>query len=100
MKRPLLSKGDDQLSVVSFNMLLKGFAGKHYYTIVAKELRAWLHRRRQLLELLEAMGADLYCMQEVECSSFAEEKPFLEQIGYAAVAPKDDSIVLACFEHL
>jgi mRNA deadenylase 3'-5' endonuclease subunit Ccr4 len=129
MTRPFLSKGDDQLSVVSFNMLLKGFAGKHYYQLVGPELRAWPHRRKQLLELLKGVGADLYCMQEVECSSFEEERLFLEEIGYAAVAPKDDSkgkypdmakpaffyrpeklelrwadhrsrVVLACFEHL
>eukprot|EP00928_Gymnodinium_smaydae_P058803 TRINITY_DN41_c1_g1_i1.p1 TRINITY_DN41_c1_g1~~TRINITY_DN41_c1_g1_i1.p1 ORF type:complete len:369 (+),score=61.18 TRINITY_DN41_c1_g1_i1:96-1202(+) len=130
MKRPLLSRASDQLSVVSFNMLLKGFASKHYYQIVEPDLRAWSHRRHQLLELLKGVGADLYCMQEVECSSFEkEEVHFLDQIGYAAVAPKDDSkgkypdmakpaffyrperlqlrwaehrsrVVLACFEHL
>lgn len=30
-------------------------------------------------------------MQEVECSTFAQEFSFLAQNGYSAVAPKDDS---------
>jgi mRNA deadenylase 3'-5' endonuclease subunit Ccr4 len=38
------------------------------------------------------MDADIYCMQEVECRTFAEEMtPWLFDGGYASIDPKDDS---------
>lgn len=88
LQRPLPRRGDG-LAVASFNMLLRAFDRKAYYPSVPPELRAWPGRKAQLKALLLGMGADVYLMQEVECSSFREEFPFLE--GYGAAAPKDDS---------
>jgi len=79
------------VSVVSFNMLLKGFDQKPYYPSVPAEVRAWPRRKLQLRSLIEDLAADIYCMQEVECLSFEEEFSFLAEAGYASVAPKDDS---------
>eukprot|EP00435_Cladocopium_sp_Y103_P069901 s206_g34.t1 len=97
MWRPLRTTGD-QISVVSFNMLLKGFDQKPYYPNIPAALRSWQWRKQQLQHLICGIDADVYCkpaanpsMQEVECSTFAEEFSFLAQNGYSAVAPKDDS---------
>eukprot|EP00438_Fugacium_kawagutii_P035540 Skav214496 [mRNA] locus=scaffold1011:192637:200951:- [translate_table: standard] len=93
MWRPLQSMGSDQISVVSFNMLLKGFDEKPYYPDIPAALRAWQWRKQQLERLICGIDADIYCMQEVECSTFTEEFSFLERNGYSAIAPKDDSKV-------
>jgi len=90
MWRPLRTTGD-QISVVSFNMLLKGFDQKPYYPNIPAALRSWQWRKQQLQQLICGIDADVYCMQEVECSTFAQEFSFLAQNGYSAVAPKDDS---------
>eukprot|EP00930_Biecheleria_cincta_P037800 TRINITY_DN25979_c0_g1_i1.p1 TRINITY_DN25979_c0_g1~~TRINITY_DN25979_c0_g1_i1.p1 ORF type:complete len:405 (+),score=76.28 TRINITY_DN25979_c0_g1_i1:48-1217(+) len=90
-RRLLVENPAKQLSVVSFNMLLKGFDAKPYYPSVTAELRAWPRRRELLLELLSSVDADVYCMQEVECLTFDQESAFLSEIGYAWVAPKDDA---------
>ncbi|CAK9117246.1 unnamed protein product [Durusdinium trenchii] len=90
MQRPLKSSAQ-QMSVVSFNMLLKGFDQKPYYPSIPSTLRAWPWRKQQLEELIRGVDADVYCMQEVECSSFVEEFKFLAPAGYSAVPPKDDS---------
>jgi len=90
-RRLLVENPAKQLSVVSFNMLLKGFEAKPYYPSVAAELRAWPRRRELLLELLSSVDADVYCMQEVECLTFDQEAAFLSEIGYAWVAPRDDA---------
>lgn len=82
---------DTEFSLISFNMLLKGFERKGYYPTVGAELRYWPYRREALRNLLLGLDADIYCMQEVECLSFAEEFAFLAQAGYATVAPQDDS---------
>lgn len=92
MCRPLqLRDPASEVSVVSFNMLLKGFAAKHYYPSVPPEVRAWPHRKKQLNKLLIGVDADIYCMQEVECLTFEEEFSFLATAGYGSIAPKDDS---------
>mmetsp|Transcript_29412 Transcript_29412/g.84172 ORF Transcript_29412/g.84172 Transcript_29412/m.84172 type:complete len:393 (-) Transcript_29412:137-1315(-) len=92
MRRPLpLRQPLRQVSVVSFNMLLKAFDRKPYYPSVPPALRAWPGRKEQLEQLLASLDADIYCMQEVECSSFLEEFDFLARIGCDWVAPKDDS---------
>lgn len=93
LRRPLAKKcPDSQLSVVSFNMLLKGFDRKFYYPSVGPELRAWAWRKEQLQRLLVGLDADIYCMQEVECSSFCSEMyPWLSDSGYSSVDPKDDA---------
>lgn len=87
---PTLDRAN-QLSVISFNMLLKGFDKKPYYPSVPFEYRTWPRRREMLLEVIRGIDADVYCMQEVECLSFDQERAFLDEIGYASVAPKDDS---------
>ncbi|CAE7331119.1 CCR4 [Symbiodinium natans] len=86
-----LRRPECEVSVVCFNMLLKGFDEKWYYPSIGPELRAWSYRKPQLRELLFGMDADIYCMQEVEVASFAEEFAFLAEGGYAAVEPRDDS---------
>lgn len=92
MRRPLpIERPEDQFSVVSFNMLLKGFDRKPYYPGVGSELRAWPWRKRQFVDLLFGLDADIFCMQEVEAATFLEEFAFLSEGGYAWVAPKDDS---------
>lgn len=90
-RRLLLENPAKQISVVSFNMLLKGFDAKPYYPSVPAELRAWPRRRELLLELLSSVDADVYCMQEVECATFHQESVFLSSIGYAWVEPRDDA---------
>ena len=91
MWRPLKSEScGEQISVVSFNMLLKGFDQKPYYPELPSTLRAWEWRKPQLVNLIYGMDADVYCMQEVECGTFAEEFSFLSPL-YSAVPPKDDS---------
>jgi mRNA deadenylase 3'-5' endonuclease subunit Ccr4 len=80
-----------QVSVASLNMLLKGFDRKHYYPSVEPELRSWPWRKMQLKQLLFGLDADVYCMQEVECSTFTEEMGWLGENGYAAIEPRDDS---------
>ncbi|CAJ1409429.1 unnamed protein product [Effrenium voratum] len=91
MRRPLPSSGEE-LSVVSFNMLLKGFDQKPYYPSVPSSLRAWPLRKLQLQRLISGIGADVFCMQEVECRTFEEEFcEFLAGASYGAVAPRDDS---------
>jgi mRNA deadenylase 3'-5' endonuclease subunit Ccr4 len=92
MRRRLLMRNpQNQLSISSFNMLLKGFDNKPYYPSVPMKFRSWPRRRELLLQLIQGVSADVYCMQEVECSSFAEESRFLKEIGYAWVEPKDDA---------
>lgn len=93
MRRPMAAADTErQVSVVSFNMLLKGFDQKPYYPSVGPELRAWPWRKEQLQKLLLSVDADVYCMQEVECGTFPEEMlAWLSEAGYAAAAPMDDS---------
>lgn len=92
LQRSLAVRSPEQeVSIVSFNMLLKGFDRKFYYPSVGPELRHWPFRKEQLKQLLFGMGADVYCMQEVECLTFSEEFTFLAEGGYGSVAPKDDS---------
>jgi len=92
MLRPLpLRCPKHELSIISFNMLLKGFDAKWYYPEVPAKLRAWAWRKKQLIDLMAAMDADVWCMQEVEVSTFAEEFSFLPDAGYGWVEPKDDS---------
>lgn len=93
MQRPLIKNcPDHQVSIASFNMLLKGFDRKFYYPSVGPELRAWPWRKEQLQRLILGVDADVYCMQEVECSTFSEEMaPWLLDGGYASVDPKDDA---------
>jgi len=92
MCRPLpLRDPGSEVSVVSFNMLLKGFDLKPYYPSVPAELRAWPHRKSQLQRVILGVDSDIYCMQEVEAVSFPEEFAFLADAGYESVAPKDDS---------
>jgi mRNA deadenylase 3'-5' endonuclease subunit Ccr4 len=92
MQRPLRpADPTKQVSVVSFNVLLKGFDKKLYYQEVSPQLRAWPWRREQLLNILGGIGADIFCVQEVECASFSEESAFLEKLGLAWVEPKDDA---------
>lgn len=92
MRRSLkLHEPHRQVSIVSFNMLLKAFDTKPYYPGVCPELRSWPGRKQHLKLLLLSLNADIYCMQEVECSSFLEEFSFLADEGYAFVSPRDDS---------
>jgi len=92
MQRPLpLRCPSNEVSVISFNMLLKGFDQKPYYPSVPPELRAWPRRKTQLQRVILGVDADIYCMQEVEAVSFPEEFSFLADAGYESIAPKDDS---------
>lgn len=91
MCRPIpVHRPEFEMSIVSFNMLLKGFEHKQYYRSIPPELRSWSYRKPMLQSLLFGLDADIFCMQEVEVASFEEDFAFLEQGGYAAVAPKAD----------
>ncbi|CAK8997123.1 Hypothetical protein (Fragment) [Durusdinium trenchii] len=83
MQRPLKSSAQ-QMSVVSFNMLLKG----RIQVVPYSGLRVAL-LYLDVHEMDNILATD--SMQEVECSSFVEEFKFLAPAGYSAVPPKDDS---------
>eukprot|EP00747_Dinoflagellata_sp_TGD_P024382 gnl/TRDRNA2_/TRDRNA2_130514_c0_seq1.p1 gnl/TRDRNA2_/TRDRNA2_130514_c0~~gnl/TRDRNA2_/TRDRNA2_130514_c0_seq1.p1 ORF type:complete len:386 (+),score=52.91 gnl/TRDRNA2_/TRDRNA2_130514_c0_seq1:84-1241(+) len=94
MRRPLvLRRPSREISIVSFNMLLKGFEDKPYYPSVPAELRAWPYRKGQLARLLFGLNVDVFLMQEVEIQTFANEFSFLCDGGYDFVEPRDDGKV-------
>mmetsp|Transcript_112929 Transcript_112929/g.319506 ORF Transcript_112929/g.319506 Transcript_112929/m.319506 type:complete len:440 (-) Transcript_112929:26-1345(-) len=93
MRRPMPSLDPARhVSVVSWNMLLKGFEHKPYYPGVPPAFRAWAWRREQVKDVLLGLSADIFCMQEVEAATFeAEFGDLLSEAGYGWVEPKDDS---------
>lgn len=92
MRRPLPVRNPERtFSMVSFNMLMKGFEDQSDHPGVDADLRSWAWRKPQFVDLLMSFDADLLCMQEVEVSTFHEEFAFLPQAGYSAVEPRDDS---------
>lgn len=81
---------DCEVSVVSFNLLLKSFETKDYYPTVSKEHRSWRRRRAMTKQLLLGLDADIVAVQEAEIVGFEEDFSFLAEGGYGVVEPKGE----------
>eukprot|EP00056_Hartaetosiga_gracilis_P004863 m.78712 g.78712 ORF g.78712 m.78712 type:complete len:534 (-) comp11964_c0_seq3:27-1628(-) len=77
----------NHVSVVSFNVLADRYtteAGKlDSRWLPMKKYMSWDHRFKCMKRQFQTMKADLFCLQEVQYSSFDEDfLPFFQSIGY------------------
>jgi hypothetical protein len=61
-----LSKEDDFISVCSFNLLAQQFISPQRYQYVQSKYLDWNYRKKNLLEVILSVNADILCLQEVD----------------------------------
>ncbi|KAG8459495.1 hypothetical protein KFE25_012830 [Diacronema lutheri] len=72
------------LSVVTYNVLADLYALMDTYPYCPSWALAWTYRRRNLLRDMRLLGADVYCLQEVQADHFEQWfEPQLDQLGYS-----------------
>ncbi|KAJ1923856.1 Glucose-repressible alcohol dehydrogenase transcriptional effector [Tieghemiomyces parasiticus] len=79
------SSGCEMLSVLSYNILSSKYASPQMYGYVPSWVLTWEYRKEFILQEIQALNADVVCLQEVEASQY--EEFFRDQLssggGYA-----------------
>ncbi len=66
--QPLRAQGEDEISIVSYNILADMFAKAHRLPHVHPDHLQWERRLALILEELTRLDADVCCLQEVDAS--------------------------------
>ena len=90
---PLPQSQADELSIMSFNILTKAFAEKHYYRYISPLHAEWSYRHPILKEVLANYGVDILCLQECDPFSFHIDfgQYFRSELGYEFIIDSKDT---------
>ncbi|RKP38603.1 Endonuclease/exonuclease/phosphatase, partial [Dimargaris cristalligena] len=72
------NSGCEIVSVLSYNILSSKYASPQTYRYVPSWVLAWDYRKEFILQEVQALNADIVCLQEVEASQY--EELFKEQL--------------------
>ena len=61
---------NNEFSLLSFNILTKAFANKHYYQYVNPLARKWNYRYPKIKEIITNYCSDIICLQECDPFTF------------------------------
>jgi len=91
-----------RVNVASFNTLSNWwYVYKYYHSSVPDEARRWEQRGKLMQQYIQALNADVVCLQEVRPDSFAKDFAFLHAEGsgdskFDAILEQSNNVFMRC----
>mmetsp|Transcript_15098 Transcript_15098/g.39221 ORF Transcript_15098/g.39221 Transcript_15098/m.39221 type:complete len:560 (-) Transcript_15098:386-2065(-) len=80
------SDGQLGITVCTYNVLADLYALSDTYPYCPAWALAWAYRRRNLLRDMQQLGADVFCLQEVQADHYEQFfEPHMDKLGYSGV---------------